>query len=295
MIKVDLHTITQPVGIMRIVATILSCLLFSLVAAVGYCGSSYWAWCMFTWCFCCFFSLLILILEFTGLSTKVPFNWTDFTSAFAMLATLMCLAASILYPTFFTCKTCYHQIGASVVSWVCFSVYAGEVALNYFRPSGQNSGFLSTIPGLMKMVETFVACIIFTSLEPEQYNSSAQLQWCVAVYSLCFIFSILIILFPVGQLGSFLPFSLEMFVIVYNIVAAAMYLSAMVIWPLCSSQMNKSNSSLESCFKSNSTVCRKVECSNKLVMVTIMTIINFIIYTLDIAYSIRVVFCISDQ
>ncbi|KAF1379389.1 hypothetical protein PFLUV_G00175560 [Perca fluviatilis] len=285
MVGVDLRALTQPVGIMRIMATILACLCFSLVATVGHVPSPYWAWCMFTWCFCCFFSLLILILEFTTVNAKLPFAWDDFTTAFAMLASLMCLAVSIIYPTFFTCKTCHRQIGASVVSWVCFGVYVGEVALTRLRPSGQVSGFLSTLPGIMKMLETFLACLIFTSLEKSQFNSTTPgLQWCVAVYSLCFIFAILIILLTITQLTSFFPFSFDKIVIVYNILAAVMYLTAMVIWPLYSFRNNERPSS-----------CGHTCAWDKLVVVTFMTIFNVIVYTLDTAYSIRLVFCISNQ
>ncbi|TKS91846.1 Myeloid-associated differentiation marker [Collichthys lucidus] len=214
-----------------------------LVASVGYDGSSYWAWCMFTWCFCFFFTFLILILEFSTVSAKLPFAWEDFTTAFAMLATLMCLTTSIIYPTFFTCSSCHRAIGASVVSWVCFGVYAGEVVLTRLRPRGETIGFLSTLPGIMKMLETFIACLIYTSLEPNQFHTPG-LRWCVAVYCLCFIFAIFIILLSLGQLASFFPLPFD---------------------------------------------------KEKLVVVTFMTIFNWIVYTLDSAYSIRLVFCVRDQ
>ncbi|XP_034749441.1 myeloid-associated differentiation marker homolog [Etheostoma cragini] len=283
MMGVDLRALIQPVGIMRIMATILTCICFSLVATVGHVSSPYWAWCMFTWCFCCFFTLLILILEFTTINAKLPFPWDDFTTAFAMLASLMCLAVSIIYPTFFTCNTCHRQIGASVVSWVCFGVYAGEVALTRLHPSGQKSGFLSTLPGIMKMLETFLACLIFTSLEEGQFKSPG-LRWCVAVYSLCFIFAILIILLTITQMTSFFPFSFDKLVIVYNILAAVMYVTSMVIWPLYSFRNNKRPSG-----------CGHLCAWDKLVVVTFMTIFNVIVYTLDTAYSIRLVFFVSDQ
>ncbi|XP_070780059.1 myeloid-associated differentiation marker homolog [Enoplosus armatus] len=282
MIHVDLRALTQPVGIMRTMATILTCMSFSLVATVGCVPSPYWAWCMFTWCFCFFFTFLILILEFTTVNTKLPFVWDDSTAAFAMLASLMCLATSIIYPTFFTCSACPRQICASVVSWVCFGVYAGEVALTRLRPRGQNSGFLSTLPGIMKMLETFLACLIFTSLEVS--SKVPELQWCVAVYSVCFIFAILIILLTLGQLTSFLPFSFDKLVIVYNILAAVMYMTAMVIWPLYSFRTGKRPSN-----------CGHHCAWDKLVVVTFMTILNFIVYTLDTVFSIRLVFCVSNQ
>lgn len=284
MMPVDLRSLIQPVGIMRTLAAILTFISFVLVATVGPVPSPYWAWCMFSWCFCFFFTLLILILEFTTISSKLPFAWDDFTTAFAMLASLMCMATSIIYPTFFTCTICHREIGASVVSWVSFGVYAGEVVLTRLRPTGENSGFLSSLPGILKMLETFFACLIFTSLEKGQYSGSSALQWCVAVYSLCFIFSIVIILLTIGQLTSSFPISFDKLVVVYNILAAVMYTTAMVIWPLYSFRSSK-----------RPDTCGHLCDWDKLVLVTFMTIFNFIVYTLDTVYSIRLVFFTSYQ
>lgn len=279
MVHVDYWSLTQPLGILRTMAAILTCTTFSLVATAGHFSSSYWVWCMFTWCFCFFFTFLIIILEFTTVNTKIPLAWDDFTAAFAMLASLMCLATSIIYPIFFTCKTCHYQISASVVSWVCFGLYVSQVALTRLRPTGQTSGFLSTLPGIMKMLEAFLACLIFMSLEEQQFRSPG-LKWCVAVYSLCFIFAILIILLSLGRLTSSFPFSFDKLVIVCNILAAVMYITALVVWPLYSFRNN-----------SRPNDCGHLCSWDKLVVVTFMTILNFIVYTLDSAYSIWLVFC----
>ncbi|XP_057716656.1 myeloid-associated differentiation marker-like [Corythoichthys intestinalis] len=283
MIHVDVHSLTQPLGILRVMTTILTCMTFSLVASVGHVNSPYWAWCMFTWCFCCFFTLLIVILEFTTLSTKLPFAWEDFTTAFAMLASVMCLTANIIYPTFFACNICYRQIGASVLAVLCCAAYFGEVSLTRRQRRGEIHGFLSTYAGIMKMMEAFIACLIFTSLETSHYTKSPGLQWCVAVYSLCFILAMLIILLTVGQLTTLLPF-FDKIVIVYDILAAVMYLTAMVIWPLYSFPNNK----------------RPPDCGymcswDKLVMVTMMTIFNFCVYIGDSIYSLWLVLCVRTE
>ncbi|KAJ0057939.1 hypothetical protein NL108_007152 [Boleophthalmus pectinirostris] len=291
MTVVDLRALTQPVGILRIFAAILSCISFSLVASVGHVNNSYWSWCMFTWCFCFLVTLLILIMEFTTMHSKMPFGWEDFITAFAMLASLMLFTASIIYSSFFTCKgaatsgpRCHCQIGASVLSWVCFLVYVGEVVLNRLRPQGEHIGFLSTLPGIMKMLETFIACIIFTSMHKSQYFKKPELEWCVSVYSLCFIFTIIIIVICTAQLTSYSPVSVEIVVTVYNIVAALMYLSAMVIWPLYSFHNNPKPPN-----------CGFLCSWDKLVVITIMTIFNAIVYTLDSVYSIYVVFFVGRE
>jgi len=89
MVTLNMGALASPLGIVRLLQVIFTCISFSLVASVGHLGSSYWAWCMFTWCFCFCVTLLIIILEFSSLNARLPISWEDFTAAFSMLATLM--------------------------------------------------------------------------------------------------------------------------------------------------------------------------------------------------------------
>ncbi|KAM9457605.1 myeloid-associated differentiation marker [Clarias gariepinus] len=275
MITLDTRAVTTPVGIVRILEVVLSCVVFSLVASVGHKDTSYWAWCMFTWCFCCFMTLLILILEFTSLHVKVPISWDDFTTAFAMLATLMILTASIIYPTIFACLACPRQIAATVISCLCFIVYGTEVGLTRARP-GEISGFLSTVPGLMKVLEAFVACIIFISLNKV---SKPGLQWCVAVYSLCFIFALLIIILTICKLLTLCPVPFDKVLTVYNVLAVIMYLTTVIVWPLYSFENNPKPPD-----------CNRTCTWNSQVVVSFMSCVNLIVYIVDTWYSIRLVF-----
>nr|XP_046190137.1 myeloid-associated differentiation marker-like [Oncorhynchus gorbuscha] len=282
MVTLDTRTLTVPVGIVRMLEVVLTCISFSLVASVGHFGSSYWAWCMFTWVFCCLVTLLILIMEFTTLHARVPISWDDFTTAFAMLSTLMVLAASIIYPTFFTCVSCGKQIAATVISCLAFPLYATEVGLIRAKP-GEISGFLSTVPGLLKVLEAFVACIIFISLDHGSYSRFPGLQWCVAVYSLCFIFALIIILFTICRLLSLFPFPFDKVLTGYNVLAVLMYMTCVVIWPLYSFQNNHSrpNGCGRNCYWDNQ------------VVVAFMTCFNLVVYIVDTVYSFRLVFFVT--
>ncbi|XP_053505134.1 myeloid-associated differentiation marker-like [Ictalurus furcatus] len=274
MVTLDTRSVTTPVGILRMFEVVLSCVIFSLVASVGHSNSSYWAWCMFTWCFCCFMTLLILILELTSLNVKVPISWDDFTTAFAMLSTLMIFAASVIYPTFFISSSCSRQIVATIMSCLCFIAYAVEVGLTRARP-GEISGFLSTVPGLMKVLEAFVACIIFISLTPVK---EPALQWCVAVYSLCFIFALLIIILTICRLLTLFPFPFDKVLTGYNVLAVMMYMTVVVIWPLYNFQNNPRPANCSHCYWDNQLV------------VSFMSCVNLIVYIVDTCYSIRLVF-----
>lgn len=281
MVTMDFTTCTAPVGVVRICEVILTCISFSLVASVGHTTESFWTWCMFTWCFCFCVTILILLLEFTTLNTKLPISWDDFTAAFAMLATLMVLSASIIYPNFYTCSSCGRPIGATVTSCLAFLLYAIEVGLTRAKP-GEISGFLSTVPGLLKVLEAFVACIIFICLNYNFFSRFPGLQWCVAVYSICFIFAVLIIIFTIFRLLTLFPAPFDKVLIFCNVLAVLMYITAVVIWPLYSFRNNPRPS-----------ICAQYRCGwDNLVVISFMTCVNLVAYIVDTVYSFRMVFFI---
>ncbi|XP_004071760.1 myeloid-associated differentiation marker-like [Oryzias latipes] len=279
MVKLDLKTLTVPIGIVRILEVIVTCITFSLVASVGTTTASFWVWCMFSWCFCFTFTFLILILELFGLNTKIPISWSDFTAAFSMLATLMVFTASIIFSVFFADSGLDRFIGASATSFLAFILYAVEVGLIRFK-SEEISGFLSTIPGLLKVIEAFAACIIFICLDYSPYSYFPGLQWCVAVYSICFIFAIIVIIATIGKLLTRFPAPFNKVLIVCNVLAVLMYMTAVVIWPVYSFRNNYGSSC------SHLPYCPW----NMLVVISFMTCLNLVAYIVDTVYSFRLQF-----
>ncbi|NXP43884.1 MYADM protein, partial [Heliornis fulica] len=269
------------VGMARLAAVVLSCVAFSLVASTGDFGNAYGTWCMFTWCFCFVVTLLVLLLELLELYPKLPLSWDDFTSAFSMLAALMVFTTSVVFPATFISSPCSgskcaQQAVATTVSCLCFLAYATEVALTRAKP-GDISSFLSTVPGLLKIFEAYVACLIFSLLNT--YNWAAGLQWCVAVYSICFIITLLIIIFTIGRCLSYMPCPLEKMLVGYNTLALVMYITATILWPLYSFKDRKRPSS-----------CGRDCPWNKDLGITFLTIFNLIAYLVDLVYSTRMVF-----
>ncbi|KAM9372575.1 myeloid-associated differentiation marker [Phaethornis superciliosus] len=280
-VTVNLRAVTSWVGIARIFAVVLSCVAFSLVASTNNFGGPYGTWCMFTWCFCFTVTLLVLLLELLELYPKLPLSWDDFTSAFSMLATLMVFTTSVVFPSTFisspcTSSVCARQAVATTISCLCFLAYSLEVGLTRAKP-GDISSFLSTVPGLLKVFEAYVACLIFSLLD--NYVSEAGLQWCVAVYSICFIFTFLIIIFTVGRCLSYIPCPLEKMLVGYSALALVMYITATILWPLYSFRG-----------KSRPNPCDKNCWWNKQLGVTFLTIFNLIAYMVDLVYSTRMVF-----
>ncbi|XP_041262801.1 myeloid-associated differentiation marker [Onychostruthus taczanowskii] len=281
MATVNLRALTSWVGIARLLALVLSCLTFSLVASTRDFGDPYGTWCMFTWCFCFAVTLLVLLLELLELYPLLPLSWDDFTSAFSMLAALMVFTSSVVFPATFikspcSGSQCARQAVATAASCLCFLAYATEVSLTRAKP-GDISSFLSTVPGLLKVFETYVACLIFSLLQ-DLYKESG-LIWCVAVYSICFIFTLLIIIFTIGRCLTYIPCPLEKVLVGYNFLAMLMYLTATIMWPLYNFRgQSRPNS------------CDKYCPWNRHLGVTFLTIFNFIAYLVDLVYSTRMVF-----
>ncbi|NWY60752.1 MYADM protein, partial [Chionis minor] len=277
---VNLHAVTSWVGIARIFAIMLSCIAFSLVASTGEFRTSYGTWCMFTWCFCFAVTLLVLVLELLEIYPKLPLSWDDFTSAFSMLAALMVFTTSVVFPSTFigsSCNiNCAQKAVATTASCLCFLAYAVEVGLTRAKP-GDISSFLSTVPGLLKVFEAYVACLIFSLLDG--YGGKAGLQWCVAVYSICFIITFLIIIFTIGRCLSYMPCPLDKMLVGYSALALMMYITATVLWPLYSFKD-----------KSRPNPCDSNCLWNKQLGVTFLTIFNLIAYLVDLVYSTRMVF-----
>ncbi|NXS66699.1 MYADM protein, partial [Pandion haliaetus] len=281
MATVNLRAVTSWVGITRLFAIMLSCITFSLVASTRDFMGPYGTWCMFTWCFCFAVTLLVLVLELLELYPKLPLSWDDFTSAFSVLAALMVFTTSVVFPSTFisgpcSSSKCARQAVATTISCLCFLAYALEVGLTRAKP-GDISSFLSSVPGLLKVFEAYVACLIFSLLDT--YSLEAGLQWCVAVYSICFIVTLLIIIFTIGRCLTYMPYPLEKMLVGYNALALAMYITATVLWPLYSF---RGGSRPDSCGRN----CWW----DKHLGVTFLTILNLIAYLVDLVYSTKMVF-----
>ncbi|XP_018083741.1 myeloid-associated differentiation marker homolog [Xenopus laevis] len=290
-------TLKSPVGIVRILEVLFACVTFSLVVHTGRWDGRIGDLCMFCWCFCFAVTLVILIVEFAGVQNRMPVSWKNFPITFAMYAVLMCLSATVIYPLHYLEDKAYnnevrnYQIVAIVFSCLTTLAYIIEVSLTRAKP-GEVTGYMATTPGLLKVLETFIACIIFVFIsEPPQYERHDALKWCLAVYCICFILSIVVIILCVGECTGWLPCAFNKFLSAYALLAVLMYVSAMIIWPIFS--FDKKNGGTPSRPPNCRMVSRNLYrmCDwDKMVAVAVLTAINLIAYVLDLVHSARLIF-----
>ncbi len=183
------------------------------------------------------------------------------------------LAVSIIYPVFYTCSDCSKEIGASVTCCLTFFLYATEYGLIRATCDEDDCVFLSKCPGVLKVLETFVACIIFICLSDTDYTQYPGLQWCVSVYSICLIFALVFIIWSF----CFEPGSVFKKVLIScNVLAVLMYMTAVFVWPFYTIHIIPR--------PSNCTDVRVCEWNN-LVVVSFMSCLNLVFYVVDTVVS----------
>lgn len=266
----------------RVAALVFTCVAFS-VAAHGASNGGMADWCIFCWAFSFACTLLVLLVEQCGLQARAPVSWSNFPITVACYAALLCLSASVIFPLFFlkdqqriSREARDYNIAATVFSCLAAVTYMVEVSLTKARP-GEVAGYMATAPGLMKVCQTFVACIIFILVSnPVSYDHHPALKWCMAVYCICFILSMAVVVLCVGECTGYLPIPFSKFLSAYGLLAVIMYLTATIIWPIF--QFDRKYH-----YGGHSD-------QSKLIAVAVLTALNFLLYLADLAYTARLVF-----
>lgn len=273
---------TSRLLLVRVAALLFTCVAFSVAAHGAHLPHGGMAdWCIFCWAFSFTCTLLILLVEQFKLQSRIPVSWSNFPITVACYAALFCLSASVIFPLYFLRgqqvygEARSYRITSTVFSCLAAVVYMGEVCLSKAKP-GEVVGYMATAPGLLKVCQTFVACIIFILVsDPVSYNSHAGLEWCMAVYCICFIVSMVVVVLCVGECTGYLPIPFSKFLSVYGLLAFIMYMSATIIWPI---------------FNFDKKYQHRQDNRSKPISVAVLTALNFLLYLADLVYTARLVF-----
>ncbi|XP_062239471.1 myeloid-associated differentiation marker homolog [Platichthys flesus] len=266
----------------RLAALLFTCVAFSAAAHAGSLQHGGMAdWCIFCWAFSFSCTLLVLLVLQFGLQSRIPVSWSNFPITIACYAALLCLSASVIFPLFYLrdqqgpSEARDHRIVSTVFSCLAAVAYMGEVSLTKARP-GETAGYMATAPGLLKVLQTFVACIIFILVsDPVSYDQQPALKWCMAVYCICFILSMAVVVLCVGECTGCLPIPFSKFLSAYGLLAVVMYLTATIIWPV---------------FQFDKHYQGRSSASSKLIAASVLTGLNLLLYLADLAYTARLVF-----
>ena len=220
----------------------------------------------------------------------IYFLWfEDIISTVIFSVSFRFVTASVVYPLFFVRSECPYagcdvrnfRIAVTVCSILGALAYGAEVALCRARPGQAVVGYMATASGLLKVVQGFVACIIFGALaNGSEYSRYAATIFCVVVYAFCFALTALVVVMTVcGRTKAVRCLPFDRFVVVCTLLEVLLYLSASVVWPVfCFDPKYGSPWRPSSCPQG------KCPWDSKLV-VAVFSFVNFGLYVADLVYS----------
>ncbi|XP_058648020.1 myeloid-associated differentiation marker-like protein 2 [Onychostoma macrolepis] len=235
------------IGVARVCQLTLGCAVVSLVIhGAGY-SATYGTFCMAVWTSCFAISAAVLVLDVTRLQASLPLSWENLTVTFASLATLLTLTASVAYPVFFVraadcpynnCEVRNFRIAVSVCSWAACVAYGTEVFLSRAKP-GRSVSYMAAAPGVLKVAQIFVGCVIFTLLgEGTDFTRHAATLYCAAAFGVCLAGTVLLVALAVSGRSAALRMprmprmSFERLAVIHTFAAVLLYVSAAVLWPV---------------------------------------------------------------
>ncbi|XP_061736571.1 myeloid-associated differentiation marker-like protein 2 [Nerophis ophidion] len=291
------RALLSPLGAARLCQLATGCAVIAMVThSAGYSGS-HGVFCMAVWCFCFAMTVLVFFLDATRLYSCLPISWDNLTVTCAAIAALMYVTASVVYPLFFIQSECpyagcdvrNYRIAVTVCSILGTLAYGAEVALCRARPGQAVVGYMATVSGLLKVVQGFVACVIFGALaNGGQYSRYAATIYCVVVYAFCFSLTTMVVVTTVcGRTKSVRCMPFDRFVVVCTLLEVLLYMSASVVWPVYCFD-NKYGSP----WRPSSCPHGKCPWDSK-VVVAVFSLANFLLYMADLIYSQRTCFISS--
>ena len=140
---------------------------------------------------------------------------------------------------------------------------------------------LALTPGLLPV--NFTASYIFNFIiNTSLYLHQPALEWCVAVYSICFLPAALAMMLKLGDWENTLPVPFPIFQLGLILLSVLLYVSALVLWPLYQFYKEFGGqphwSSDISCI--DDLMCTWIQ----RLAVAILTAINLLIYVADLGY-----------
>ncbi|XP_068847555.1 myeloid-associated differentiation marker-like [Capricornis sumatraensis] len=216
-----------------------TCVAFSLVADMGFGRGAIGNWAMSFWCICFAMTFIITIVECCRGRSSFPFFWYNICVTYTCYAALICLSASIIYSITYVQFLPYgpyrdRAIAATAFSCIASVLYVIEVAgLWAWYDLKEIFFYEHATRALLKVLETFVAGVIFAFLSSTSlYLHQPALEWCVAVYSICFILAAVVLLLGLAEWEYMPPWPFSIFQLVVSLLSVLLYISALVLWPL---------------------------------------------------------------
>ncbi|KAL3067507.1 hypothetical protein OYC64_017269 [Pagothenia borchgrevinki] len=292
-IVLEASDFTSPLFLVRTWEVLSGCITFSLVASLeppkdpSDLHSTFRIFCMFIWCFFFTLTLLIHILSIIQFHSLIPISWKNLTMTTAVLGALMGLSASVVFPW----MVMHHEgrltrtVAAAVASCITFLAYSSETYVLRTQAHEQR-GYMGSNPGLLKILQLWGGCnMIPLVMEVVHSQGSAsglpsgvlswQLWLSTALYGVCVLMSLVTHVVILGDLAGrcFLPF--DKFLAAFSMIGVLLYMVATVI---CFTKILQ--------LKELGNIARP-GVTELIIMETVVASITLLAYTVDLAFSIK--------
>ncbi|XP_041073386.1 myeloid-associated differentiation marker homolog [Carcharodon carcharias] len=306
----DMGNLTSPKAVVRLLEMLFACAAFSLAAVGDWSGATrsgpFATFATFTWCFSFAATLLIFLVEFTQFHSLLALSWKNLPVTLAAFAAFMNLAASVTYPllvgsearpaqaaattaaaaaTTTTTPTppeaqaqarsgLLFPVAATIASCLTFLAYSTELLITKVEGKG---GYMATWPGLLKVLEVFVACVLFVTLATVASPEFTGFRWCAGALCACALMSLVVIVMMVGECRACCPVPLGRLLLAFSTLASLLHGAVLLAWVL---HLRRQTDWLAECPRVD---CRR----NQLLMSTFLIALNLLAYVTDFIYSIK--------
>lgn len=286
-IVLEAKDFTSPIFLVRTLELLSSCITFSLVASLE--DSEFQRFreknpsefkhfnmfrilCMFTWCFFFTITLLIHILNVIQFHSLIPISWKNLTITVAVLGALMCLSACVVFPWIIVDhrSPSPHSVAAAVTSCLTFLAYTSESYVLCTQAHEQR-GYMGSKPGVLKILQLWGGCQMIPLILCGVH--SWQLWVSGVSYNVCLLMSVVTLVVILGDFAGrcLLPF--DRLLAVFSLIGVLLYMVATVICFIKILQLRDQPVSNRS--------------TELVIMETVAASITLLAYTVDLAFSIK--------
>lgn len=236
--------------------------------------------CMFTWCFFFSLTLLIHILSIIQFHNLIPISWKNLSTTAAVLGTFMSFSACVFFCWIIMdhASPSAHSLAAAVAACLTVLAYASESYIICIH-AGVQRGYMGSMSGLLKLLQLWGSCqmiALVVEVVCELPNPAHVWQrWLSGVsYGICILMSLATLVVLLGDFAGRCPLPFDKFLSGFSLVGVLLYMVTTVI------SFTKISHLKELDQIQNSS-------SGLVIMETVVSSITLLAYTVDLAFSIK--------
>lgn len=288
-IVLEASEFTNPLFRVRMWEVLSGCITIGLVASLKHPGndgapeqdhrSAFKVLCMFTWGFFFSLTLLIHILSIIQFHNLIPISWKNLSATAAVLGAFMSFSASIFFCWIIMDhrSPSAHAVAAAVASCLTVLAYASESYIICIH-AGAQRGYMGSVSGLVKLLQLWGSCqmiALVVEVACELPNAAHWQRWVSGVSSgICILMSLTTLVVLLGDLAGRCPLPFDKFLSGFSLVGVLLYMVTTVI-------------SFAKILNLKEVDQIQSKSSELVIMETVVSSITLLAYTVDLAFSIK--------